>query len=114
MGIGGGSNWIAAQLLAREDCIAGFSTVVAASLAYCHRTEVISAPLFYFFEGLREVSAADIFWAELVILLLRGSRNSFALATGWLIGGFLGSALAKYHLENIVVWGGILKFLGWS
>lgn len=114
MGIGGGSNWIAAQLLAREDCIAGFSTVVAASLAYCHRTEVFTSPLSFLFEGLRQVSAADVFWTELVVLLLRGSRNSFSMATAWLIGGFLGSSLAKYHLENIVVWGGILKFLGWT
>lgn len=114
MGIGGASNWVAAQVLGRENSVAGFSTVVAASLAYCHRTEVFTAPWFFLFEGLRTISAADVFWVELVLLLLRGSRNSFSLATAWVIGGFLGSALAKYHLENIVVWGGILKFLGWS
>ncbi len=114
MGIGGGSNWLAAQLLAKGDCVCGFSPVVAACLAYCQRIAIMGSPVLLLIDGFHPISTSDVYWAELVIMLLRGSRNSFPIAIAWLIGGFLGSALGKYHLENVAVWGSLFKFFGWS
>lgn len=114
MGIGGGSNWIASQLLAKDDCISGFAPAVAASLAYSQRIAIMASPVLFFMEGFRPISSSDVYWLELVAILFRGTRDSFAMAIAWLFGGILGSALGKYHLENVVVWGRVFKFFGWS
>jgi hypothetical protein len=110
LGIGGGSNWIASQIVAKSSAY-GFASVVAASIAYCQRIAVLGSPILLRLEGFC-FTTADLYWAELIMVFLRGTRRSFSVMVTWLVAGLLGSALAKYHVENIAVWGGIYKFFG--
>lgn len=112
LGIGGGANWVASQIVAKQP-IYGFASVVAASMAYCQRIALLGSPILFRYEDLF-FTTADLYWAELVALFLRGTRRSFSVVITWLVAALLGSALAKYHVENIAVWGGIYKFFGLS
>lgn len=113
LGIGGGSNFIASQILPKNSphCITGFSPVVAASMAYCHRIRVLG-PLVLFRLDVLSVNTSDLYWTELALIFLRGTRNTFPTMVAWLVAGLLGTALAKYQLENLVIWGGFYKLFG--
>ena len=110
--IGGGANYISSVLiLGNKDKIYGFSSVVAASMAYTQRISVIGAPLLLRLGDIR-LTTTDLYWAELGLLLLKANRRSLSTMIAWLVAGLLGSALAKYHLENLAVLGGFYKFFG--
>jgi hypothetical protein len=112
MVIGGGANYASSLILANDDtCNHGFSSVVAASMAYTQRLSMIGAPPLLRIGDMR-LTTTDLYWAELGLLLLQANRRSISTMIAWIVAGLLGSALAKYQLGNIVVFGGIYKFLG--
>lgn len=107
--IGGGANYISSQILAKEECNYGFSSVVAASIAYTQRLSMLDAPLLLRMGDIR-MTTTDLYWAELCLFVLKANRRSISTLIAWLVAGLLGSALAKYQLENIAVLGGFFKF----
>ena len=110
--IGGGANYISSVLiLGNKDKLYGFSSVVAASMAYTQRISLMGAPLLLRLGDIR-LTTTDLYWAELGMLLLKANRRSLSTMTAWIVAGILGSALAKYHLENLAGLGGLYKFFG--
>jgi len=115
--IGGGANYIASFLLATMDdeYNYGFSPVVAASMAYTQRISILGTSpgtVFLLRLGNIRLNVTDLYWAELGLFLLKANRRSISNMISWLVAGLLGSALAKYQIENIAIWGGMFKFLG--
>eukprot|EP00980_Cylindrotheca_fusiformis_P009250 scaffold2018_cov113-Cylindrotheca_fusiformis.AAC.4 len=114
--IGNGANAIAKRVCPRAaSSPLGFESVYAACLTYIHR---LSGPSLFvlgssklFVLGTRPVTAAGIFWAQAAFVLLQGSNSSigYSRLVAWLVAGWAGSLLAKYHLEDIFLVGGLLE-----
>jgi hypothetical protein len=107
--IGGGCNILASRLT--KSYVYGFSTVSAASLAYCQRiTMVRQSTLFYLFD--QPVTAVGAYWSSLALMAVQNQHHWFPSMVAWLAAGFAGSILAKYHLENISFFGDVFKLFG--
>lgn len=128
-GIGGGSNYLTSLLIFGnddEEYQYGFSTIVAACMAYQQRihSTLYGNPSIIVgsFDGILTLHMTDLYWAECIGRFLISSssrrrtgqyRRSLAQGVAWILAGVLGSAMAKYQLENLYIWGGVLQFLGW-
>ena len=122
IGIGGGCNILTTKLTGGYRC-RGLSTTVAASLAYIQRISSslgggysFASPILFHIMGRQQqpVTAVNGYWTILVTTIIynSNSRQTWPFVVSWLLGGFCGSLLAKYHLENLFVVGNILKFFG--
>jgi hypothetical protein len=109
--IGGGSNVLASQIDGQRSSITGFSPVVAAALAYYQRIHVMRNTILMTIFGY-DMTASRLYWTNIGWIILTYPSSWFPRLLGWLMAGLAGSLLAKYHLENMVVWGDLLKFFG--
>jgi hypothetical protein len=107
--IGGGSNLLASRVTGSR--VYGFSSVSAASLAYYQRITLVRRPILFFLWN-QPVTAATAYWSSVAILVVRQNRDWFPPLLAWLSAGWAGSMLAKYHLENMMIFGDILKIFG--
>jgi hypothetical protein len=112
--IGGGSNMIATKVTKQN--VWGFSSVVAAHLTYFQRIALLRRPILVAFGSDQPVTAAGIYWTNAALIILKGnsSTSSWPRLVAWIVAGCAGNLLAKYHVENISILGGLFKFLGFS
>jgi hypothetical protein len=109
--IGGGSNLLASQIDGQRSRITGFSPVVAGALAYYQRINVIRRPVLMTIFGCN-MTASRLYWTNICWNVLEYPKSWFPHLMALLMAGLSGSLLANYHLENIVVWGDLMKFFG--
>lgn len=109
--IGGGSNVLATRIDGQRTYVTGFAPVIAASLAYYHRINVVRNAVLMNFVGL-DMTAMRMYWTHIAYAIIAHPNGWYPRVVAWLAAGLGGSLLAKYHLENIAVWGDVLKFFG--
>jgi hypothetical protein len=110
--VGGGCNILASRVTNTK--VHGFSSVIAASLAYYQRINMVRRQAILFFLLDQPVTAAGAYWTSVALLVVRNSRHQgwFPPLVAWLVAGWAGSMFAKYHLENMKLFGDIFKFFG--
>lgn len=109
--IGNGANALASRLSSTHK-IAGFDSVKAACLMYLHQSTVVSDTIYWLF-GIQGVTAAGIFWANVLIVVMTSDKHGwFPQLVNWLVGGWAGHLLAKNHLENMFIVGQMFRSLG--
>ena len=119
--VGGGSNLVASKWTTTQPRIKvyGFSSVIAASLAYLQRLNPAGTTVLFFPFLDRPVTAIGAYWCGAAILMLGNSNNYnrrgewFPPLLNWLAAGFGGSLLAKYHVENTMIFGDLFGYFGW-
>jgi hypothetical protein len=111
--IGGGSNVLAAQIDGQRPYMTGFSPVAAAALAYLHRINIIHSTLVMTIFGFG-ITASRLYWTNIGWIVIAYPNSWFPRLMAWLMAGVAGSLLAKYHLENMIVWGDVPKFFGFT
>lgn len=112
--IGNGANALANRVCGRGNA-SGFGSVCAACLTYSGR---LDGPLLWMFEK-RQVTKEGLFWAYAALLLVyetrtRNPKSRYPRLVAWLVAGLAGSLLAKYHMEDIFLVGGLFKFFAWG
>jgi hypothetical protein len=109
--IGGGSNVLASQIEGQRSYITGFSPVVAGALAYYQRIHTMRRTILMTIFGC-DMTASRLYWTNIGWIVLSYPKSWFPRLMAWLMAGLAGSLLAKYHLQNVVVWFDVLKFFG--
>jgi hypothetical protein len=103
--IGGGSNLLATRISNYQ--LTGYSSVIGASLGYYQRISS-STNLGAIFG--HDLTSTKIYWTHIGWLVLM-NENWYPQLVVWLLSGLGASIYAKYHLDNIVLFGGdIFKF----
>lgn len=108
---GGGANVLASRIDGQGTYVTGFSPVVAASLAYYQRISVVRNTILMTMLGC-DLTAGRLYWSSIGWIIFSYPNAWFPRLMAWLTAGLAGSFLAKYHLENMAVWGDVLKFFG--
>lgn len=109
--IGGASNLLSTRIDGQGSYITGFSPVIAAALAYHQRITVVRASVLVRLFGC-DMTAGRLYLTGIGGIVFTYPNSWFPRMMAWLIAGLAGSFLAKYHLENMAVWGDMLKFFG--
>jgi hypothetical protein len=109
--IGGGSNVLASRVDGQRTHVTGFAPVVAASLGYYHRINVVRSTILMTMYGV-DMTAIRIYWTSIAWIIFAYPSAWWPRLVAWLAAGLGGTLLAKYHLENVAVWGDVLKFFG--
>lgn len=109
--IGGGSNVLASRIDGQRTHVTGFAPVIAASLGYYHRINVVRNTFLMTLYGI-DMTAIRLYWSSIAWIIFAYPNAWYPRLVAWLAAGLGGSLLAKYHLEHIAVWGDVLKFFG--